>query len=146
MSTTKKHRYWPATCHKKWLSLIGRRTSQPTNLDWLAWIPAGLGAAVAIASSIEEFFHDGDHWQNYRSSVELLRSEGWQYINLGGPYRRFEDHRNAFTKFSERVEEIIQLDVQTYISDIVGEREREGKRPGGGRAAAATSATSGDPS
>ena len=41
--------------------------SQAANLEWLAWVAAGLGAAVAIAASIEELFHDGERWRNYRS-------------------------------------------------------------------------------
>lgn len=106
--------------------------SQVGGLDWLAWVAATLGALVAIAASIEEFYHDGERWRNYRNSVELLKSEGWHFINLSGPYRYFDDGRSrAFKKFAARVEDIIQQDVQTYLGDIVGDTEDGGEKGSG---------------
>jgi hypothetical protein len=100
------------------------------SVSWLAWVAAGLGALVAIAASVEEFYHDGERWRNYRNTVELLKSEGWHFINLSGPYRRFEERPKAFKKFATRVEDIIQQDVQTYLGDIVGDSESGEQRAG----------------
>ena len=99
--------------------------SQVSALSWVAWIAMVLGVMVAISSSVEEFYHHGERWRNYRSSVEMLKSEGWQYIQLSGRFSRYKDHERAYERFTGRVEEIIQLDVHTYISEIVGEKQTD---------------------
>jgi len=55
----------------------------------------------------------------------LLKSEGWQFIQLSGQFTRYKNHESAYEKFTARVEDIIQLDVHTYINDIVGERNAD---------------------
>lgn len=107
---------------------IAVTVSQVSLLGWVAWLATGLGALVAIASAVEEFFHYGDRWRNYRQTVEMLKIEGWQFFQLSGPYSRRETHAHAYEKFAARVEDIAQRDVQIYISEIVG--EREGKEEG----------------
>lgn len=97
--------------------------SQVSSLGWVAWVATGLGALVAIASAVEEFFHYGDRWRNFRNTAELLKIEGWQFFQLSGPYSRRSSHAHAYEKFAARVEEIIHRDVQVYISEVVGERE-----------------------
>jgi hypothetical protein len=97
--------------------------SQVSSLGWVAWVATGLGALVAIASAVEEFFHYGERWRNFRNTAELLKIEGWQFFQLSGPYSRRKSHAHAYEKFAARVEEIIHRDVQVYISEVVGERE-----------------------
>jgi hypothetical protein len=98
--------------------------SQLPSLAWVTWVATALGALVAIASAVEGFFHYGERWRNYRNTGELLKIEGWQFFQLSGPYGR-SSHAHAYEKFAARVEEIISSDVQTYISQIVAEREPE---------------------
>jgi hypothetical protein len=97
--------------------------SQASHLGWVAWLATGLGAVVAIASGVEEFFDYGERWRNYRQTVEMLKIEGWQFFQLIGPYSRRESHAQAYEKFAGRVEDIAQHDVQVYINQIVAERE-----------------------
>jgi hypothetical protein len=97
--------------------------SQVSSLGWVAWVATALGALVAIASAVEEFFHYGERWRNFRNTVELLKIEGWHFFQLSGPYSRRKSHAHAYEKFAARVEEIIHRDVQVYISEVVGERE-----------------------
>ncbi len=99
--------------------------SQVSSLKRGAWVATGLGTLVAIASAVEEFFHYGERWRNYRNTVELLKIEGWQFFQLSGPYNRRKSHAHAYEKFAARVEEIIHRDVQIYISEVVGEREAQ---------------------
>jgi len=99
--------------------------SQVSSLKRGAWVATGLGTLVAIASAVEEFFHYGERWRNYRNTVELLKIEGWQFFQLSGPYNRRKSHTHAYEKFAARVEEIIHHDVQIYISEVVGEREAQ---------------------
>jgi hypothetical protein len=102
--------------------------SKTGSLEWLSWVATGLGALVAVASAVEDFFDYGERWRNYRSTVELLKIEGWHFFQLSGPYSRRETHADAYEKFAGRVEEIIQHDVQIYINEIVGEPETEEKK------------------
>jgi hypothetical protein len=102
---------------------IAVTVSQVSRLGWVAWVATGLGAVVAITSAVEEFFHYGDRWRNYRQTVEMLKIEGWQFFQLSGPYSRSESHAHAYEKFAARVEDIAQREVQIYINQIVAERE-----------------------
>lgn len=91
----------------------------------IRWATFGLSLTVAISAAVEEFFRYGERWRHYRRSVELLKIEGWQFFQLSGPYRRYQSHADASPRFAARVEEVIQQDVQVYISQIVSEREAE---------------------
>ena len=91
--------------------------------DVIRWITFGISLSVAISAAVEEFLKFGDRWRNYRRTSELLKVEGWQFFQLSGPYSRRDSHAHAYPKFATRVEEIIQRDVQVYISEIVGELE-----------------------
>ena len=42
---------------------------------------------VALSAAVEGFFRFGDRWRHYRSLVEELKSEGWSFHELSGPYR-----------------------------------------------------------
>jgi hypothetical protein len=92
---------------------------------WMGWVATAVGAVVAVAVAIEGFFRYGDRWRNYRGSCELLKSEGWSFFQLTGPYGRFKTHADAYERFAGRVENIIQADVQTYITEIVAERDQQ---------------------
>jgi hypothetical protein len=97
-------------------------TASGTGAIIIRWLTFSISLAVALSAAIEEFFRYGDRWRNYRRSAELLKIEGWNFIQMSGPYRRYENHAHAYSKFAAQVEDIIQRDVQVYISDIVGER------------------------
>lgn len=94
---------------------------------------------MAISAAVEEFFHYGERWRHYRKSEELLKNEGWQFFQLSGPYRRFETHPDAYREFVARVEEINRLDVQTYVTEVVREKQDEKEREAGGRSPRASS-------
>jgi hypothetical protein len=92
---------------------------------WMGWVAMAVGAVVAVAVGIEGFFRYGDRWRNYRGSCEVLKSEGWSFFQLTGPYGRYNTHADAYEHFAGRVESIIQADVQTYITEIVAERDKK---------------------
>ena len=101
--------------------------SRVSALGWFAWVGMALGILVAITSAMEEFFHFGDRWRHYRSTVEALKIEGWQFFQLTGPYSRRKSHADAFEKFAGRVEMVLIEDVTTYIKEIAAEKEEEHK-------------------
>jgi hypothetical protein len=105
-------------------ALIGFNMEGPIN-DIFRWIVFSLSLAVAIASAVEEFFQYGERWRHYRKTVEVLKSEGWQFFQLSGAYAYYETHKQAYEKFTGRVESMLQADVQKYIAEIVKEEVKE---------------------
>ncbi len=87
---------------------------------------------VAICTAVEEFFQHGARWRQYRTTAESLKSEGWQFFQLGGAYRQSSTHLQAYPSFSTRVERIICRDVQVYLSEIAKDQQREEEDPSGG--------------
>lgn len=96
------------------------------------WSVFGLGLVVALAASIEGFFHYGDRWPHYRRLAELLKSEGWQFFQLTGPYAGAGSYAAAYPSFAARVEEIIQRDVEVFFTSVVtGKTQQQGAQHGG---------------
>ena len=95
-----------------------------------SWIAFGLSLVVAVSAAVEEFFHYGERWRHYRTTVEELKTEGWQFLQLSGRYhRRYSDHAAAYPSFATRVEAILKRDVDTFMTDVVAEKG-EGKEEG----------------
>jgi hypothetical protein len=84
-----------------------------------------LSSIVAISTAVEEFFHYGDRWYHYRRTVESLKAQGWQFSQLCGPYRRYNQHSEAFSIFADQVEEIIARDVEVYVTQIAKQEENQ---------------------
>jgi hypothetical protein len=85
----------------------------------ITWLTFVVSLVVALSAAVEGFFRFGDRWRHYRSLVEELKSEGWLFYELSGPYRA-EDakHKTAFPTFVDRVNELLARETQTYISEI----------------------------
>jgi hypothetical protein len=77
---------------------------------------------VAASAGLEGFFKYADLYSQYRESAELLKIEGWSYFALSSQYGRYSTHREAFEKFTQRVEDIIRRDVRAVVSS--DEREK----------------------
>lgn len=102
------------------VSLNPGATKEQTTI-W-RYLTAGISAVVAGSTAIEQFFNYGERWRNYRRSAEELKSQGWKFFELGGPYKA-GTHAQMFGIFHETVEEIIQRDVAIYSSQVVQESE-----------------------
>jgi hypothetical protein len=90
---------------------------------WLRWLVIVISLLVAVSTAVEEFLRYGNRWRHYRQTVETLKSEGWQFFQLAGTYRRYQNHTQAYARFAGRVEEISQQDVDVYISEVVEEKK-----------------------
>jgi hypothetical protein len=44
------------------------------------------GVVVVATTTVEHFLSSGQRWRHYRGSVELMKSEGWLYLQLAGSY------------------------------------------------------------
>lgn len=88
-------------------------------------ITVALGVAVAATTAIESFLTSGRRWRHYRGSVELLKSEGWLYLQAAGPYAGTISLEAALPIFVARVEALMRSEVQEYVTTIVAERQTE---------------------
>lgn len=85
-----------------------------------------LSQIVAILAAVEQFFKFGDRWRRYRRTSELLKSLGWQFLQLSGSYAVYAKtggHREAFPLFANQVEELIQSDVEEFTSQIAVQKQ-----------------------
>jgi hypothetical protein len=82
-----------------------------------------IGLMVAISTAIEELFRYKDYWYHHRTNAELLRSEGWQFFQLVGNYKKYLSHKEAFSSFATRIEAIAQSSVDSFLSKIIQEKE-----------------------
>lgn len=79
---------------------------------------------VAISAAVEQFFHFGERWRNYRRTAERLKGEGWLFFQLGGAYSaNGTSHAATYSSFAKRVEELLQADVDVYLTEVVVEKK-----------------------
>ncbi|MDJ0633634.1 MAG: DUF4231 domain-containing protein [Xenococcaceae cyanobacterium MO_188.B29] len=91
----------------------------------IGWIAFGLSQAVAISAAVEEFFRYGERYRHYRNTAEAMKIEGWQFFQLSGPYRNSQSHTEVYSDFAQRVESIMQRDVEGYLSEVVKDNEKQ---------------------
>ncbi|WP_445247637.1 DUF4231 domain-containing protein [Microcoleus sp. OTE_8_concoct_300] len=85
---------------------------------WFRYVPFFLSQVIAVTAALDEFHRYGDRWRDYRKMAEDLKAEGWQYVQLSGPYDNLGDHIDGYANFASRVESIIKNDVQNYIATL----------------------------
>jgi Protein of unknown function (DUF4231) len=113
------------------LSLDGGPTPAVGWITVIGWITFVLSILVGISAAVEQFFSFGERWRHYRRMVETLKVEGWQFFQLTGPYRRYESHADAYREFAARTEETNQHDVESYIANVVREKEKDSEEKAG---------------
>ena len=100
---------------------ISLTTAETGAIPSLRYFTFGLSLLVAVLAALEEVFHFGDRWRHYRRTAERLKSLGWHYMMLTGPYRRGGTHAAAFHSFAEDVENLLGEDVEGYLTEVAGE-------------------------
>jgi hypothetical protein len=83
---------------------------------------------VALSAAVEEFFRYGERWRHYRRTVESLKSEGWQFLQLSGPYVNMT-HSQAYPAFATRVEELSREEVDRYMTQVAKDKKEEDRIP-----------------
>ncbi|MBD2504187.1 DUF4231 domain-containing protein [Anabaena azotica] len=106
-------------------ALVSLNINSSTVRDLFVWSTFALSQLVAISAAIEEFFHYGERWRHYRRTAESLKTQGWQFFQLAGPYVDYKSHEQAFSFFSTQVEDIIQKDVEVYATQVVQEKKEQ---------------------
>ncbi len=90
---------------------------------WVRLTVIVLSLLVAISAAVQDFFHFGERWRHYRRLAETLKSEGWAFFQMAGPYRRYTGHNEAYLRFAQRVEEISQQDIEAYAAEMMLEAQ-----------------------
>jgi hypothetical protein len=75
-----------------------------------------VGAVVAGSAAWEGVANYGDTWREKRRAAELLKIEGWQFLQLTGPYEHDRAHKTAFPRFAGAVEAMIAKEVGEYLA------------------------------
>jgi hypothetical protein len=98
----------------------------------LFWVVFVLSLLVAISAALEEFLRYGAQWRHYRLKVELLKNEGWLFLQLSGrhDYRHFSSHAEAYPRFAQRVEKLNRLEVGEYLTEVVRDKGEEDEEYG----------------
>lgn len=91
------------------------------------YIAIALSGMVAISAAVEEFFQYGQRWNQYRRTVESLKTQGWQFSQLSGGYSNFSSHQDAFPAFTDQIEELIQRDVEVYVTQLARQDNQPAK-------------------
>jgi hypothetical protein len=112
-------------------ALVSLNARESSFAATLAWVTFSLSLVVAVAAALEVFLGYGERWRSFRRTVEALKSHGWQFFELSGPYA-LASHTEAFPVFASQVEGLVQQDVEAFIAAAV-KAEQSGS--GGGKAA-----------
>ncbi len=106
-------------------TIVSMNTGSIIPADVATVLSIVIGLVVAISTAVEGFLHFGDRWRHYRSTVELLKIEGWLLFQLSGQYQSFRNHSQAYPAFAARVEDILRSDVRAFVTEVVKEKEKE---------------------
>ncbi len=95
------------------LTTLSMRTAwQETSTVTIAIV----GAIVAGCAAWEGVANYGETWREKRRAAELLKVEGWQFIELSGKYRDYGSHKSAFPYFAAEVEDRVAREIGEYLT------------------------------
>jgi len=107
-------------------AMVGFKSPNPKIQEIVGWSAFGLSQAVAVSAAVEEFFAHGEKYKQFRNTAESMKIEGWQFLQMAGPYSQFESHDDAYATFAYHVEQLIQKDVQGFVAQFE-EKEKKSK-------------------
>ena len=70
---------------------------------------------VAICAGVENLFSFGDIWREKRAAAELIKSEGFSFLQMTGDYKDYTAHKDALKRFAANVEHLIRNEIKDYI-------------------------------
>ena len=90
----------------------------------VGWTTFAVSLLVAICLALENFFRWGERWTHYRRLAELLKSEGWLFLELGGSYQELGGHAKAYPEFVKRIEALLGSDVDVFIAQVARDKTK----------------------
>src|SRR4030095_7785034 len=88
---------------------------------------------VAICAGLESLFGFGDIWREKRMAAELIKSEGFSFLQLAGAYAHFKTHDQAYKLFAQNVEDLIRHEIKDYIVAVTPTKPEPPPNTGGGK-------------
>ena len=70
---------------------------------------------IAICAGLESLFGFGDIWREKRNAAEVVKSEGFSFLELVGDYAQFKTHEEAYKLFGQKVEDLIRHEIKDYV-------------------------------
>jgi len=77
-----------------------------------------IGAIVAGCAAWEGVANYGEIWREKRRSAEMLKVEGWQFLQLCGKYQGEGGYKAAFPHFAGEVENMVAKEVGEYLQSF----------------------------
>lgn len=98
-------------------ALVGLRemASLATYAGWFAVASIIVSLLIAICGGLDSLFGYGDIWREKRIAAEMLKSEGFCFLELTGKYATFKTHLDAYQTFAANVEDLILKEIKEYI-------------------------------
>jgi Protein of unknown function (DUF4231) len=115
-------------------ALVSLNVRQSHIAAGIGWTTFAVSLLVALSAAVEEFFHYGDRWRNYRLTAELLKAHGWQFAELAGVYVAYPTHEAAFRAFAGNVEGLFEHEAERYVTKVVQERQPKAQPEAGAAA------------
>lgn len=84
---------------------------------------------VAICAGVESLFSFGDVWREKRAAAELIKSEGFSFLQLTGDYKEFKTPADAFQRFAANVEGLIRSEIKEYIVTVSPNSRSDKEKP-----------------
>ena len=81
---------------------------------------------VAICAGIESLYSYGNIWREKRAAAELIKSEGFSFLQLAGEYKDFKTHADAYPTFATNVEQLIRSEIKDYITAVAPRKPNAG--------------------
>jgi hypothetical protein len=107
------------------INAVGHTTSAVT------WLTFSISLVVAASAAVEALFRLGERWRHYRSLVEELKTSGWDFQQLTGPFgQNGTTQRSAFPEFADTVNDLLKRETETFIADIATPPQSETGRNG----------------
>lgn len=98
-------------------ALVGlRELKQVGYAAWLFSVASiAVSLVVAACAGLESLYGWGDIWREKRVAAELIKSEGFSFLQLTGTYAHFDTHQDAYKLFAQSVEDLIRNEIKDYI-------------------------------
>jgi hypothetical protein len=77
-----------------------------------------LGLLSTVSFGFLQIYKNEKVWLHHRETFEILRTEGYSFLNLSGEYGECNTHKKAFPQFSNNIESLIRKDISCYTQII----------------------------
>ena len=111
--------------------LLGLELDDEYNNKIKSRVVMGLSLCIASCVAVEEFFNFGEKSLNYRKAAETMKGEWWKFQTLTGKYSKFSNIDTAIPVFAQRVEQIIESDLQNFtemMDEQLSEERKENQK------------------